>query len=141
MIGLPNHAALNALPCRICDAETCVSSVAAAKLKPGQVVCVRSDGLVQPYFGIMLEWPSVGVQHYFTRIMVEASSSGYAAHACVDVNTVTVLPLTLTEACKFNLITSDMVERVHELGLMQLEHPPEWASKYNCPQGPRWTDG
>jgi hypothetical protein len=73
--------------------------------------------------------------------MIEASSLGYAAHACVDVNTVTVLPLTLDEACKFNLITSDMVDTIYDYGLVQLEHPPEWASKYNYPQGPRWIDG
>jgi hypothetical protein len=73
--------------------------------------------------------------------MIEASASGYAAHACVDVNTVTVLPLTLTEAGGFKLIMQEMINRAHELGLMQLEHPPEWASKYNYPQGPRWIDG
>jgi len=141
MIGLPNQAELNSFYCTLCQSSVCTSHKAAAKLKPGQVVCVRRDGLVRSYFGIILEWPSVGVQHYFARVMIEASSSGYAAHACVDVNTVTVLPLTLTEAGGFKLITQEMINRVQELGLMQLEYPPEWASKYNYPQGPRWPDG
>jgi hypothetical protein len=141
MIGLPNQAELNSFYCNLCQSSVCASHIAAARLKPGQVVCVRSDGLVRPYFGIILEWPSIGVQHYFTSVMIEASASGYAAHACVDVNTVTVLPLTLTEAGGFKLIMQEMINRAHELGLMQLEHPPEWASKYNYPQGPRWIDG